>query len=386
MTSDQATSDPAPTITNGRRARRRARWVGLGAAAVVLAGVAVGVAVTRGATSARQGAYVTYEQVTDYFPTYRNGSRPVRYRLPFGVAVDGNGKLYVADTIGHQIHREHTRTSIDDIVQGENGTPSGPTPEVLAGTGDAGRDDGASTVARFNSPGGLAVNANGTVFVADTGNNAIRKVTPTGVVTTLPATGVLEPYGIAVDGSGNVYVADTGNHRIRKITPSGAVSTLAGAGTAGFADGTGPVARFSGPRGVAVDGSGNVYVADTGNHRIRKITPSGAVSTLAGAGTAGFADGTGAAAQFSEPSGLTVSRDGVVFVADTANHRIRKVTPARVVTTVAGSGVAGDRDVFDEPLTNAEFDQPFGVVLSPGGALVVADTFSNRVRLVVLNW
>jgi len=134
------------------------------------------------------------------------------------------------------------------------------------------------------------------------------------------------PYGVAVDSAGNVYVADRSNERIRKITPSGVVSTLAGSGNWGFADGTGTAARFNYPTGVAVDSAGNVYVADEWNHRIRKITPSGVVSTLAGSGTWGSADGTGTAAKFRSPRGVAVDSAGNVYVADSDNHRIRKIT------------------------------------------------------------
>ncbi len=191
----------------------------------------------------------------------------------------------------------------------------------------------------------MAVDGAGNVFVADTWNHTIRKITPTGVVTTLAGTAgssgsadgtgatarFNEPFGVAVDGAGNVFVADTWNHTIRKITPTGVVTTLAG--TAGFvegsADGTGAAARFNEPYGVAVDGAGNVFVADTDNNTIRKITPSGVVTTLAGtAGSSGSTDGTGAAARFYWPEGVAVDGAGNVFVADAVNYTIRKITPS----------------------------------------------------------
>ena len=178
-------------------------------------------------------------------------------------------------------------------------------------------------------------------------------MTPAGVVTTLAglagsqgsadgtgsAARFAWPIGVAVDSTGNVYVADNGNDTIRKVTPAGVVTTLAGlAGSSGSADGTGSAARFYGPSGVAVDSAGNVYVADTGNYTIRKVTPAGVVTTLAGlAGTEGSADGTGSAARFSYPSGVAVDSAGNVYVADTGNNTIRKVTPAGVVTTLAGT-------------------------------------------------
>ena len=221
--------------------------------------------------------------------------------------------------------------------------------------------DGTGSAARFYFPNGVAVDSAGNVYVADTNNYTIRKITPSGVVSTLAglagspgsadgtgsAARFNDPYGVAVDSAGNVYVADTGNNTIRKITPSGVVSTLAGlAGSIGSADGTGSAARFFQPYGVAVDSAGNVYVADTNNNTIRKITPSGVVSTLAGlAGSFGSADGTGSAARFYYPEGVAVDSAGNVYVADTGNDTIRKITPSGVVSTLAGlAGSIGSAD------------------------------------------
>jgi hypothetical protein len=156
-----------------------------------------------------------------------------------------------------------------------------------------------------------------------------------------------KPYGVAVDSSGNIFVADTNNHTIRKVTPAGVVTTLAGlAGSDGSTDGTSSAAQFTNPNGVAVDGNGNVYVADTANHTIRKITPTGVVTTLAGlAGDTGSADGTGSTARFTNPTGIAVDASGNVYVADTENHAVRKVTAAGVVTTLAGTaGSSGSAD------------------------------------------
>ena len=178
------------------------------------------------------------------------------------------------------------------------------------------------------------------------------------------------PIGVAVDGAGNVYVADRYNHRIRKITTSGVVSTLAGSGTSGYADGTGTSAQFSNPTGVAVDGAGNVYVADQVNHRIRKITTSGVVSTLAGSGTSGYTDGTGTSAQFNYPTGVAVDGAGNVYVADQGNHRIRKITTSGVVSTLAGSGTSGYTDGTG---TSAKFSYPTGVAVDGAGNVYVAD-------------
>ena len=198
----------------------------------------------------------------------------------------------------------------------------------------------------------MAVDGNTNVYVGDFYNQTIRKITPDGMVTTLAGlagtSGVNNgtgdaarfsyPSRVAVDRGGNVYVADTDNFAIRKITPAGVVTTLAGlAGTSGTNDGTGSLARFNQPFGVAVDASTNVYVADTGNHAIRKITPAGVVTTLAGlAGTTGNTNGTGTAARFNGPAGIAVDGNTNIYVGDTYNHQLRKITPAGVVTTVGG--------------------------------------------------
>lgn len=215
---------------------------------------------------------------------------------------------------------------------------------------DAGYVDATGLAAQFDNPRGLATDASGNIYVADYDNHKIRKVTPAGVVTTLAGstqgnangTGTAAqfnaPSGVAVDAAGNVYVADTGNHRIRKITPGGAVTTFAGS-SSGYSDTAGFV-RFNAPQDLALDASGNVYVADTGNHKIRKITSAGVVSTLAGA-AAGFADGIGTTAQFNTPSGVATDASGNIFVADLLNAKIRKITPAGVVTTFSTQVLTG---------------------------------------------
>jgi len=181
-----------------------------------------------------------------------------------------------------------------------------------------------------------------------------------------------------VGSSGNVYVADQVNHRIRKITPAGVVSTFAGS-TEGFADGAGNTAQFNYPTGVAVDSSDNVFVADSGNHRIRKITPAGVVSTFAGTGTEGFANGAGNTAQFNFPGGVAVGSSDNVFVADQFNHRIRKITPAGVVSTFAGTGAEGHAD---GTATEAQFNYPAGVAVDSSGNVYVADLGNNRIRKI----
>jgi uncharacterized repeat protein (TIGR02543 family) len=254
-----------------------------------------------------------------------------------------------------------------------------------------GSADGTGTAAQFNQPYSAAMDGAGNLYVADNGNDRIRKITPAGVVTTLAGsspgyadgTGTAAQFnylqGVAVNSAGTIiYAADSDNNRIRKITSAGVVSPCAGRGTAGYADGTGTAAQFNSPQGMAVDGAGNVYVADSNNHRIRKITPDGVVTTLAGS-SQGYADGAGTAAQFNRPYGVAVDGSGSVYVADSQNHRIRKVTPAGVVTTLAGSSAG----YADGTGAVARFSSLYGITVNSAGTTVYAvDSGNNRIRKV----
>jgi hypothetical protein len=294
---------------------------------------------------------------------------------PCGVAVDSVGNVFVAD-FSNSCIRKITSSRIVTI---------------LAGSGPAGFADGTGSNAKFNYPQGVAVSSTGYVFVADTDNHRIRKITSSGVVTVLAGSGVAgfadglgtnakfyAPMGVVVDSVNNVYVADYHTQRIRKITPSGAVSTLAGSGSASFADGSGTLASFFWPSGVAVDSYDNIFVADSGNHRVRKVTSSGIVSTIAGSGTAGFADNTGTLAMFSTPFGIAVDSSGIMYVSDKSNHRIRKITPSGVVTVLAGSGVAGFADGLG---TNAKFNYPIGISVDSSSNVFIAD-FNHQIRKI----
>jgi sugar lactone lactonase YvrE len=263
---------------------------------------------------------------------------------------------------------------------------------TFAGSGQKGFADGAAAAAQFNFPSGVAVDAAGNIYVADRDNNRIRKVAADGTVTTLAGTGERAfangpataskfnaPNSVAVDPAGNVYVADRGNNHIRKITPDGTVSTFAGSSQPGFSEGTGVGARFSSPAGITIDTAGNIYVSDNGNYRIRKVTPAGVVSTVAGSGTKGFADGPAASAQFAGVNGIAVDNAGNLYVADATNNRIRKVTPAREVSTFAGSGDAG---FADGPAAGARFASPFGVAVDRAGNVYVADAAGSRIRRI----
>ena len=255
---------------------------------------------------------------------------------------------------------------------------------------------GSPTSARFNGPSNVAVDSAGNIYVADANNDLIRKITAAGVVSTLAGraghtgstnstTGssarFTSPLGVAVDTSGNVYVADAYNHLIRKVTSTGSVSTFAGlAGTVGSANGTGTGARFNFPVDVAVDSSGNVYVADTNNHTIRKITSARCRHHVRrhGGCASGGSDGVGGKARFIFPTGVRTDSAGDVYVAESCNQTIRKVTPAGLVTTLAGSaGVIGSSDGVGSA---ALFDNPADALPDANGNIYVIDTYNQTLR------
>ena len=300
-----------------------------------------------------------------------------QFWYPSGVAADGAGNVYVACNF-----------TIRKI------TPVGVVSTFAGSPGQQGFADGTGSAARFYGPQALTVDAAGNIFVSDSAANTIRKITPAGVVTTLagspPQVGNADgtgaaarfwgPAGIAVDASGNVFVVDSGNNTIRKITPAGIVTTFAGSPVIdGHADGTGGAASFYAPNGLAIDGSGNLYVADEGNRTIRKITPGAVVTTFAGlAGSAGFTDGPGSVARFYRPNGLALDGAANLYVVDDQACSIRKVTPAGVVTTLAGS--PGTSGAANGTGSNARFQFPEGIAVDAAGALYVADSNNQTIR------
>lgn len=258
---------------------------------------------------------VTTSGVVTTFATGLPGSSP------WGITATPSGNIYYTDTYG---------SGIDQIT-------TSAVASVFAG-GTYGSTNGTGTAAKFSRPIDIAADSSGNLYVADLDNNLIRKITPGAVVTTLAGSGssgstngtgtaasFTSPYGLAVDSSGNVYVADMGNNLIRKITPAGVVTTLAGSGVSGTVNGTGTAAEFKSPNNVAVDSSGNVYVEDDNNKLIRMITSAGVVTTLAGSGASGSTNGTGTAASFNGLSGIAVSSSGILYVSEYGNNDIRKI-------------------------------------------------------------
>ncbi|CAM2968117.1 Por secretion system C-terminal sorting domain-containing protein [Flavobacterium succinicans] len=273
-----------------------------------------------------------------------------KFYVPNGVAVDDAGNVFVADTRNSRIRK----ITANGVVT--TWTEAAP---------------------RFFYPYGVAVNAVGNVFATDIYYKHISKIADNGVISVLLSNSTSgqtihldTPYGVAVDASENVYVADRNNNRILKITPTREVTILAG-GSVGTSDGTGTSAQFNYPNGLAIDGAGNVFVADTSNGRIRKITPEGVVTTLAG-------DDTGTAAHFKSPNGVAVDNAGNVYVADTGNNRIQKISANGVVTTLAG----GSQGFADGTGTAARFSNPSGVAIASDGTIFVADTGNNRIRKI----
>ena len=302
-----------------------------------------------------------------------------RFNHPLGIAVDKEGNLYVSE------HDNHTIRLI---------RPSGVVSTLAGLAGIAGSSDGEGSQARFKEPDGIALDNSGTIYVSDNNNHTIRKITPLGKVTTLAgragSSGSTDgpgtvarfncPRGIAVGPDENIYLVDGRNNTVRKITPGGEVSTLAGKpGVAGSMDGPRKTALFDGLNCIAVGGRGFVYVTESGNHIIRSITPIGVVSTLAGqAGLAGSAYGVTTNARFNHPFGLAVDKNGSIYVTDEADNTIRIIKPSGVVNTVAGrTGIAGSNDGAGAV---ALFNNPLALALDTQGNIYVVDKGNNTIR------
>lgn len=307
-----------------------------------------------------------------------------------GLAMGSSNKLFLSDRDSDTIQQvTNTGGTVANSTYAGVSPPSSETPLP-------GYVEGVQTAARFSSPSGLALDASGNLLVADQANSLVRKVSPTGITSAMaglastpgiangpgPSARLSAPNGLATDNSGNTYIVDSTANTVRVISPAGIVSTLAGtANVTGSADGTGTAATFNNPNGVAVDGSGNLYVTDTGNSTIRRISPTGVVTTLAGkVGNSGNTDGKGSAALFSNPQGIAVSKSGVVYVADTNNSVIRAITPDGTVSTLAGKALQGGS--VDGTGSAARFNLPVGLAIDAAGNLFVTDYGNNTVRMV----
>lgn len=295
------------------------------------------------------------------------------FNFPTASIFDSNGNLLVVDRGNHKIKKIDSSGNVTTI----------------AGTGVLGSLDGPLAVATFNYPSSVVEDSQGNLFVCDQSNHKIRKIDTSGNVTTFAGTGAggftdgagtvarfYYPDEIAIDTSDNIYVADFYNNRIRKITPTGIVSTVAGSGVSGDMDGIASLAKFKWPTGVCLDGNGNIFVTDYGNHKIKKIDTSANVTTIAGS-VAGDENGSGLTAKFKNPTISTIDSFGDIYVSDFGNNKIKKIDTFGNVTTFAGEGALGSRD---DELLLATFNQPSAVAFDSSGELFITDYGNHKIR------
>jgi sugar lactone lactonase YvrE len=304
--------------------------------------------------------------------------------LPEGLALDKDGNLYIADRANHRVRKV---------------SPSGIITTV-AGNGEAGyiSDGGPAIATRLHNPVDVAIDDAGNLYIADIYNNRVRKVSPSGIITTVAgngeagyvsdggpaiATKLHHPHGLALDREGNLFISEWSGHRVRKVNRSGIITTVAGNGIAGYVSDGGPAiaTRLQNPDGLVFDRQGNLYIAEYGNHRVRKVTPSGIITTFAGNGTAGYVSdgGPAIATRLHSPRRMAVDETGNVYISDSDNQRIRRVDPDGIITTVAGNGTAGYVD-DGGPAATTRIYQPQGVALDRAGNLYIADYSNQRVR------
>lgn len=309
-------------------------------------------------------------------------------KFPYGVTIDVSGNMYIADKNNNRIRKVTISTGDITTIAG-------------TGTGAYNGDSIAATSAELYYPSGVAIDASGNIYIADFYNNRIRKmIASTGIIITIAGNGTANfsgdgglattaqlnnPTGVAVDVSGNVYIADQGNNRIRKVNTSGNINTVAGNGTFGYSgDGaSATAAELSYPTGIALDTAGNIFIADTYSEAIRKVNTSGIISTIAGTGTQGYG-GDGAAAtgaKLNLPTGVAVDASGNIYIADAGNQRIRKVNVSGTISTFAGTGTTGYSG-DGGPATSAKLASPNGVGVDASGNVYIADEGNNRIRKI----
>ncbi|MBW1697204.1 MAG: hypothetical protein JRH18_02790 [Deltaproteobacteria bacterium] len=326
-----------------------------------------------------------YSDVVTITVTSEHGTRPLS--MSFRITPRIKKDLYIADTDNHRIRHIDETTGIITTVTG-------------TGSQVDGGDSGPAVDASLDKPNSVSVDTQGNLYIADTNNHSIRKVDTAGIITTVAGNGAAgfsgdggpatdaelkTPRDVYVDASGNIYIADTENNRIRKVDTSGIITTVAGNGASGFSGDGGPAtdARLNKPNSVCMDADGNLYIADALNHRIRKVDTTGMISTVAGNGASGFSGdgGPAANAQLDKPKGVWVDEQGNIYIVDTENHRIRMVDSSGIINTVAGNGVSGYSG-DGGPATEAALQKPLGIYVDASGNIYFADTLNSRIRMV----
>ncbi len=295
-----------------------------------------------------------------------------QFSFPDDITIDQNGDLFITEGFNNSVRKitfEFEGDLLADIVI-----------STLAGNGSSGFLDGNGQNAQFDAPTGITIDNDGNLYISDTFNHTIRRITSSGEVSTLLAVDpVFDPRGITIDSEGNIYVIDGSNHRISKVILPNEINTFVGDGISGFINGDITNARFSFPKDITIDSEGNFYVTDSNNNSVRKITPSGTVTTLAGDGTSGFEDGIGSEAKFNFPQGITIDIEDNLYVVDVGNHSIRKITSSGMVSTIAGNGTSG----FNSGVgSEAQFNQPRGITIDSDGNLFVVDRGNHSIRKI----
>nr|WP_227805415.1 hypothetical protein [Algibacter lectus] len=295
------------------------------------------------------------------------------FNRPTGMATDAAGNIYVTEYGNHTVRKITPAGLVSTLVGGFNGFA-----------------DGTGTDAKLFRPTDIIMGVDGFLYVADSWNNRIRKVSLAGVVTTFAggSSGFVDgmgtaakfnkPSGLTTDADGNIYVADLENQSIRKITTAGVVSTLAG-GTEGYNNGTGSSAQFKDPRAIVLSNNNELMVTDQFGRTVRKVTLAGVVTVFAGNGVSGSSDGVGTSSSFGVPNGITIDNDGNLLVSDRSEHNIRKITPNAEVTTIAGTRSSGSNDGV---ASQATFYNPAGMLVTADGTIYIADYDNHRIRVL----